>query len=192
MSRDRVKLWAVLCFAATVTSAMWLGVIEVGNARLGGLLQKLPQATAESQPAAEAVPAAVQLPGAVPGALPGGERWAHRYFKRDEVAAALAIDAAGRPLPQPYSDVMNEQIDRTFAQEAGRNHLYRLLLGFGPTLYVLLAITVASGVMLAMTAPVPWLRAAGGVCLVIAAVLLWRAVALGVLTHGMFTAMGWV
>lgn len=166
MQHNRVKLWASACFAATVTAVIWLGVIEVSNARVDGVLQQLAQA-------------------------PPGEPWAYRHFTRESVAAQLAVDDHGQPLAPPYGDALNQRIDRAFAMEAGRNHLYRLLVGFGPTLYLLLAIAATTAVLLCLSTRSSALRAAAGVCVLICAVLLWRAWTLGVLRYGVWTALGW-
>lgn len=154
---DRLKLWTVVAIGATLTASIWLGVVEVGNARMNGLLQSLPQWS--TQP------------------------WAYRYFDRDVFAEDYR---------QVAPDADEEQVNQAFAQELGRNHLYRLVLGFGTTAMVLACIGIGASlaVLLFRKGPVRMgLRMGIAFCGVVCLGVLLRCFYLGVLTHGAVTAL---
>lgn len=154
---DRLKLWSVIAIGATLTAMIWLGVVEVGNARMNGLLESLPRWS--TQP------------------------WAYRYFDREVYAADIRVQDPA---------LTEEQINVQFAQELGRNHLYRLVLGFGTTAVVLSLLGIAASLAVVMNrkrAVDVQLRAGIGFCGLICLAIFVRCLVLGVLTHGVVTAL---
>lgn len=154
---DRLKLWSVIAIGATLTATIWLGVIEVGNARMNGLLQSLPRWSAQP--------------------------WAYRYFEREDYARDIQVTSPG---------LSEEQINQQFAQELGRNHLYRLVLGFGTTAVVLSLLGIAASLAVVTQCRRvvdPRLRIGIGVCGAICLGVFIRCLVLGILTHGIVTAL---
>lgn len=168
---SRRRFYFALCFGATLTSLIWLGVIEVGNARLNGLLQEMPRFS--TQP------------------------WAHQYFTRQQVADTIVQQAKLAPdyatltaqIPAEQRAKLDESINQTFAWEAGKNHLYRLLLSFGSTVYLLAILGITSAVLAFRTSTVWSWQATAAICGITCAGVLIRCLYLGVLTHGLLTAI---